>query len=117
MMSRKMARLIVAGMVLLGALASSSSARDIVSEEQFGDLPPRLGSITKTMTATLVLQLVSEGKLSLDAPLSDWDAAFPYGCGRRAERLYGVLSPDQRAAGDDGQWRRAGWRRGHCRVW
>lgn len=134
-MSRKMANSIVSGIVLLGALASSPSARDSVSVEQSGDRSPRLdvhtrqslslalddilanvyspgltatvtlpgqrpwqavrgeaniqtgrpmraglqqriGSITKTTTATLVLQLVSEGKVSLDDPLSDWYPAF-----------------------------------------
>jgi D-alanyl-D-alanine carboxypeptidase len=32
----------------------------------------RIGSITKTMTATVVLRLVEEGKLSLNEPLSTW---------------------------------------------
>lgn len=32
----------------------------------------RIGSITKTMTATVVLQLAQEGKVSLDAPLSTY---------------------------------------------
>jgi D-alanyl-D-alanine carboxypeptidase len=32
----------------------------------------RLGSITKTMTATVILRLVEEGKLSLNEPLSTW---------------------------------------------
>jgi CubicO group peptidase (beta-lactamase class C family) len=35
----------------------------------------RLGSITKQFTATLVMQLVEEGKLTLDTPLAD---ALPY---------------------------------------
>jgi len=34
-----------------------------------------IGSITKTFTATVILQLVQEGKLSLSAPLSRW---LPY---------------------------------------
>lgn len=34
-------------------------------------MPFRIGSITKTLTATIVLQLVDEGKLSLDATLAD----------------------------------------------
>lgn len=34
------------------------------------DVQYRIGSITKTMTAVLVLQLVHEGRLSLDAPVS-----------------------------------------------
>ena len=37
----------------------------------------RIGSNTKTMTATVILQLVQEGKLSLDDPLSKYVAGFP----------------------------------------
>jgi D-alanyl-D-alanine carboxypeptidase len=40
-------------------------------------LQQRIGSITKTMTASLVLQLVEAGQLSLDDPLSTWYPAFP----------------------------------------
>ena len=39
----------------------------------------RIGSNTKTMTATVILQLVQEGKLSLDDPLSKYVAGFPNG--------------------------------------
>ena len=38
-----------------------------------------IGSITKTMTGTLILQLVEEGKLSLDDPLSKWYPSAPKG--------------------------------------
>ena len=38
-----------------------------------------IGSITKTMTGTLILQLVEEGKLSLDDPLSKWYSEAPQG--------------------------------------
>ena len=31
-----------------------------------------IGSVTKTFVGTLVLQLVDEGKLSLDAPVGRW---------------------------------------------
>lgn len=37
----------------------------------------QIGSITKTFTATVVLELASEGKISLDAPLSQWVPTFP----------------------------------------
>lgn len=37
----------------------------------------RIGSITKTFTATVVLQLVQEGKLSLDSPLADFRPDVP----------------------------------------
>lgn len=37
----------------------------------------RIGSITKTFVATLILLLREEGRLSLDAPLSTWVSPFP----------------------------------------
>ncbi len=40
--------------------------------------PLRIGSITKTITATLVLRLVEEGKLSLGDRLSRWYPRIPY---------------------------------------
>lgn len=42
----------------------------------------RVGSVTKTFTAVIFLQLVEEGKLSLDDPLSKWFPDFP-----NAERI------------------------------
>ncbi len=39
----------------------------------------RIGSNTKTMTATVILQLVQEGKLSLDDPMSKYVEGFPNG--------------------------------------
>ncbi|MCW2952539.1 MAG: putative secreted protease, partial [Conexibacter sp.] len=39
----------------------------------------RVGSITKTMTATIVLQLVQEHRLRLDERLSRFTSAVPYG--------------------------------------
>jgi len=38
-----------------------------------------VGSITKTMTATVILQLVQEGKLSLDDPISKYQPDVPNG--------------------------------------
>ena len=37
----------------------------------------RIGSTTKTFTATVILQLIDEGKLSLDATLADAPPASP----------------------------------------
>lgn len=37
----------------------------------------RIGSVTKTFTATLVLQLVQEGRLTLDTPLSTFEPWVP----------------------------------------
>jgi D-alanyl-D-alanine carboxypeptidase len=42
----------------------------------------RAGSVTKTFTAVVALQLQAEGKLSLDAPLATWLPDFP-----RADRI------------------------------
>jgi D-alanyl-D-alanine carboxypeptidase len=37
-----------------------------------------VGSITKNMVAALVLQLVEEGRLSLEDPLSRWLPSYPH---------------------------------------
>lgn len=39
----------------------------------------RIGSLTKTMTATIILQLAEEGKLSLDDPISMYQPGVPNG--------------------------------------
>ncbi|MFC5138962.1 serine hydrolase domain-containing protein [Actinomycetospora rhizophila] len=39
----------------------------------------RIGSITKTMTSTVILQLVGEGRLSLDDPIGKFRAGVPNG--------------------------------------
>ncbi|GAA3456973.1 serine hydrolase domain-containing protein [Dactylosporangium matsuzakiense] len=52
---------LVAGVVRNGALAHVSAAGPYAADRQF-----RLGSITKTMTAALVLALRDEGRLALD---------------------------------------------------
>ncbi len=46
-------------------------------EERDLDDPFRIGSVTKTFTATAVLQLVDEGKLSKSDKLSEWYPDFP----------------------------------------
>jgi len=38
----------------------------------------RIGSVTKTFVGTLVLQLVDQGKLALDAPVGRWLPTVPY---------------------------------------
>ena len=60
---------IVAGIVRDGALAWADGVGDVPGEVT--DTQYKVGSITKTLTAVLVLQLVDEGLLSLDAPASD----------------------------------------------
>jgi len=39
----------------------------------------KIASLTKGFTATLILQLVGKGKVSLDGPISDWIAGVPNG--------------------------------------
>lgn len=60
---------IVAGIVRDGVLAWADGVGDVPGE--VADTQYKVGSITKTLTAVLVLQLVDEGLLSLDAPASD----------------------------------------------
>lgn len=55
---------IVAGVVRDGALAWSAGYGDVPGDA--ADTQYKIGSITKTLTAVLVLQLVGEGMLSLD---------------------------------------------------
>lgn len=60
---------VVAGIVRDGELVWSDGVGQVpgpVSDTQY-----KIGSITKTLTAVLVLQLVEEGRLSLDAPVAE----------------------------------------------
>ena len=43
------------------------------------DFYSRIGSVTKTFTVTALLQLVDQGKLTLDAPISKYIAGVPSG--------------------------------------
>jgi carboxyl-terminal processing protease len=52
----------------------------------------RIGSITKSFTATVVLQLVDEGKLSLDDPLSKWEPQVPGANGITVRQLLNMTS-------------------------
>ncbi|MEM6461229.1 MAG: serine hydrolase domain-containing protein [Pseudomonadota bacterium] len=65
------------------------------SKEPVGsDVPWHIGSISKSVTATLLLQLVSEGVLSLDAPLAEYleQHAGEMHVDWRAQTLRGLLS-------------------------
>ncbi|MBB3733074.1 CubicO group peptidase (beta-lactamase class C family) [Nonomuraea dietziae] len=60
-----------------GAWADSAGVAELGGTEA----PPvnghaRIGSNTKTFTATLVLQLVAEGKIGLDAPVAEYLPEF-----------------------------------------
>jgi CubicO group peptidase (beta-lactamase class C family) len=61
---------LVAGVVRDGELAWSGAYGDH-GEGDPADLQYRIGSITKTFTAVLVLQLVRDGRLDLDQPAAD----------------------------------------------
>jgi len=56
--------------------------RRVIGQEQPG-VPAttatryRIGSVTKLFTATLIMQLVEEGKLKLDAPITTWFPTLP----------------------------------------
>jgi D-alanyl-D-alanine carboxypeptidase len=55
-------------------LADISTGREMEFKDQ-----GRIGSITKTFTATVILQLVEEGKLGLDDPVKRYISPFPRG--------------------------------------
>lgn len=60
-----------------GTLWSGASGIAAPDAPATPDTPFELGSITKTYTATLVLQLVADGTLALDAPLARWYPDVP----------------------------------------
>ena len=58
--------------------SGSSGTTDLARKELLGrEHVLRVGSVTKTLTAVLILQLVEEGYLSLDDPLAKWFPSFP----------------------------------------
>lgn len=63
------ARVITPDGTWTGAAGTASAGRE---EEITPGMHTRVGSITKTMTATLLLQLVQDGELSLDDPVGDY---------------------------------------------
>lgn len=82
---------LVASMELPSAVVAVRSSTFGDATFEFGtrelgrDDPPtttdhyRIGSLTKTMTATVILQLAQEGKLSLDDPISKYRPDVPNG--------------------------------------
>ncbi|WP_343992483.1 serine hydrolase domain-containing protein, partial [Nocardioides dubius] len=95
---------------VVGALARDGGP---VWCEGYGDVPGdpadvqyRIGSITKTLTAVLVLQLVDEEQLGLDTPIGDVLGAVPY-ADRRVGDLLSHLSGMQ-AEPSGAWWERAG---------
>ncbi len=68
---------LVAGVVRDGGLAWSAGRGDV--PEPHADVQYRLGSISKTVTAVLVMRLRDEGRLSLDDPLERHLPGTPLG--------------------------------------
>lgn len=56
------------------------------------DMHLRIGSITKTFTGTVILQLVDEGKLRLDDPVSKYRPEVPNGANITIRQLLGMTS-------------------------
>ncbi|MCD0449852.1 beta-lactamase family protein [Actinocorallia sp. API 0066] len=52
----------------------------------------RIGSVTKTFTVTAVLKLVDEGRIGLDAPISDYVDGVPNGKSITVRQLAGMRS-------------------------
>ncbi|MCZ2823322.1 MULTISPECIES: serine hydrolase domain-containing protein [unclassified Modestobacter] len=75
---------LVAGVVRDGGLAWSAGRGDVA--EPHADVQYRLGSISKTVTALVVLRLRDEGRLGLDDPLEEHVPGTPFG-----ERTVGQL--------------------------
>jgi len=61
---------LVASVLRDGELVWADAYGDIGGDTDLADIQYRIGSITKTFTAVLVLQLVRDGRLSLDDPAS-----------------------------------------------
>jgi CubicO group peptidase (beta-lactamase class C family) len=77
------------------------------SDPETGEVPTRdtqfrIGSITKTMTAVLLMQLRDEGKLSLDDLLYRYLSGTPVGSAITLRHLLGHISGLQREP--DGDW-------------
>src|SRR3954471_3669272 len=68
---------LVAGVVRDGGLAWSAGRGEVA--EPHTDVQYRLGSISKTVTAVLVMRLRDEGRLSLDEPLERHPPGTPLG--------------------------------------
>jgi D-alanyl-D-alanine carboxypeptidase len=73
-------------------------------EERSVDDPFRIGSITKTFTATAILQLVEEGKLSRSDSLSEWYPSFPNAEKITVEHLLRMQSGIADPGGDPEQY-------------
>jgi len=94
---------VVLGLVREGRLAHTFGAGE--REQPVADLQYRIGSISKTLTAVLVLQQRDEGRLALGDPLDRFLPGTPVG-GRTLRQLLGHASGLQREPDGDGWWER-----------
>ncbi|MGW0017984.1 serine hydrolase domain-containing protein [Rhodococcus sp. NPDC003382] len=77
----------------LGDCLLTFGSRTVGEQEPIGfDDQLRIGSNTKPMTGTIVLQLVQEGKLSLDDPVSKYREGVPNGDDITVEMLLNMRS-------------------------
>lgn len=90
---------LVAGIVRAGALVHFAAAGELLSPER--SMQYRIGSITKTMTAVLIMQLRDRGLLDLDDPLEAHLPGTPVGA-VTLRQLLGHAGGLQREP--EGQW-------------
>ncbi len=62
-----------------GTFVTASGVADLATGTPWHDMQFKIASQTKTFTANLVLQLVGEGRVSLDDRISKWVAGVPNG--------------------------------------
>src|SRR5690348_8744195 len=71
-----------AGVGVAAAVAAVDAAETVIAANP-AELPAdgrfEIGSVTKTMTATLLTSLAADGALSVDDPISRWLSAGPHG--------------------------------------
>ena len=80
-----------------GTFVSATGVADLATGEPLNtDMQFKIASQTKTFTANLILQLVGEGKISLDDHISKWIAGVPNG---RPDHHPRAPQPHQRPRG------------------
>jgi D-alanyl-D-alanine carboxypeptidase len=76
-----------------GSFVRAQSVRDVATAEAFrSDDVVRIGSITKAFVATLVLQLVDDGLLSLDDTLEQFAPGLPHAREITIRQLLGMTT-------------------------
>jgi CubicO group peptidase (beta-lactamase class C family) len=78
------------------------------------DIPHRLYSVSKSITALAVLLLVEEERLRLDAPIAtyfpDMGPVHPWLAATRIDDMLAMIGPHRRTTFDDA----GDWLRSHC---